>query len=228
MKIGTEVPSMKDQARVWFESLQSRICKALEEIDVKGRFSTDLWERPGGGGGITRMLENGNLFEKAGVNFSAVFGTLPERAAQKINVDPMGFFATGLSLVVHPLSPMVPTVHANYRFFELENGDSWFGGGSDLTPYYPVNDDIVHFHSTLKAVCDRYDSSFYSKFKKWCDEYFFIRHRNEARGVGGIFFDYVRGDTENHFAFVKAAGEAFLDSYLPIVQRRMMDPWGSR
>ena len=225
---GVVAGSFGDRARVYFESLQEDICASLEQLDGKAGFSADPWNRPGGGGGITRVLQDGDLFEKAGVNFSAVFGTLPENAARKMNMSPMGFFATGVSLVIHPRSPMVPTVHANYRYFELENGDSWFGGGSDLTPYYPYDEDTIHFHSTLKVACDRHDPSFYHRFKQWCDEYFSIKHRGEGRGVGGIFFDYLRGDFEKHFAFVRSAGDAFLHSYFPIVNRRMNETWGDR
>jgi len=220
--------SRGEQVRRFFLSLQSDICSSLEKIDGKARFGSDSWDRPGGGGGITRVVQDGNLFEKGGVNFSSVYGTLPERAATKMSVQPREFFATGVSLVIHPCSPMVPTVHANYRYFEMENGDSWFGGGSDLTPFYPYDDDIVHFHSTLKKACDLNDAGFYPKFKQWCDEYFFLKHRGEARGIGGIFFDYLRGDFEKHFGLVRSAGSAFLDSYLPIVRRRMTESWGER
>jgi len=219
---------LRDDAAEHFHELQIRICSALAEIDGTGTFSTDEWTRPGGGGGISRVLENGGVFEKAGVNFSRVFGTLPERIAQKLEVGPAGFFATGISLVLHPISPMIPIVHANLRYFETDEGDAWFGGGTDLTPCYHFQEDTVHFHSTLKAACDGADPMFYSRFKKWCDEYFFIRHRGETRGVGGIFFDYLRGEPEKHFGFVRSVGDAFLQAYLPIVQRRVGLKWGEK
>jgi len=203
----------------FFKGLQDRICNGLEEVDGT-TFREDLWSRDGGGGGRTRVMEEGGIFEKAGVNFSSVSGNLPAEFAAKI---PRGngtdFFATGVSLVLHPRSPMVPTVHANFRY--LEKGDAaWFGGGADLTPYYPNVEDAVHFHQTLKNACDHHDAEHYSKFKKWCDEYFFLKHRNETRGIGGLFFDYLEGDREKNFAFVSELGDAFLPAYLPILLRR--------
>jgi len=170
-------------------------------------------------------MEEGAVFEKAGVNFSSVAGNLPEEFAAKI---PRGngteFFATGVSLVLHPKSPMVPTVHANFRY--LEKGDAaWFGGGADLTPYYPHEDDAIHFHRTMKTVCDHHDSDYYPRFKKWCDEYFFLKHRGETRGIGGLFFDYIEGDREKNFAFVSELGDAFLDAYLPIAKRRLPETY---
>src|SRR5262245_53102985 len=217
----------RDRADQFFKGLQDRICAGLEELDGT-KFREDLWTREGGGGGRTRVMENGAVFEKAGVNFSAVAGNLPEEFAAKI---PRGsgtaFFATGVSLVLHPWSPMVPTVHANFRY--LEKGDSsWFGGGSDLTPYYPFAEDAAHFHRTIKASCDRHDPLFYPSFKKWCDEYFFLKHRNETRGIGGVFFDYLEGDREKNFAFVLDLGYAFLDAYLPIAVKRMNEPYEER
>ena len=216
------------RVRQYLERLQSTICTALEELDGTGMFGRDRWERSGGGGGLTRILEDGSVFEKAGVSVSTVFGRMPEPVARRMDTEVSDFFATGISLVVHPRSPMVPTVHLNYRYFEKAGGDSWFGGGSDLTPCYVFPEDAVHFHSTLKRACDGVDMTYYPRFKKWCDEYFFIRHRREVRGIGGIFFDYVKGDPERHFALVKAGGDAFLESYLPIVKRRTDEPWGDR
>ena len=216
------------RVRAWFERLQSDIRASLEKADGGGLFSVDRWERAGGGGGISCVLQNGALFEKGGVNFSEVYGDLPDALIRSMNVAAARFYATGISLVLHPRSPMIPTVHMNYRYFEQEDGASWFGGGSDLTPYYPVTEDISHFHRVLKRACDAHDPGYYSKFKKWCDEYFFIRHRQESRGVGGIFFDYLKEDPEKVFAFVQTAGNAFLESYLPILERRRGDPWGER
>jgi coproporphyrinogen III oxidase len=208
--------------------IQDKICAGLEEIDGQGRFQQDEWQRPGGGGGRTRVLTNGAVFEKAGVNFSAVHGELPESLSKKLEVGgDRKFYATGTSLVLHPHNPMVPTVHANFRF--LQRGDAgWFGGGTDLTPYYPYAEDAIHFHRTLKEACDRHDTSYYPRFKQWCDEYFTIRHRNEMRGIGGIFFDYLQGDLETLFAFVQDAGEAFLPAYLPIVAQRRDEPFGEQ
>ncbi len=215
---------MRSQAQEFFSHLQDKICRSLEEVDGRASFREDLWQREGGGGGRTRVLEEGSFFERAGVNFSAVEGILPEAFAAKIgeevaNAEGCEFFATGVSLVLHPHSPYAPTVHANFRY--LEKGDaSWFGGGADLTPYYPFREDVEHFHRTLKEACDKHDPDYYPRFKKWCDEYFFIKHRGETRGVGGIFFDYLTGDVGKLFAFVKDTGEAFLPAYLPIIERR--------
>jgi len=228
---------IKDQARDFFAELQDEICRALEDLDGPGRFREDLWLRNEGGGGRTRVLENGAVFEKAGVNFSEVFGDFDEAFAQRLPLgEGTAFFATGISLVLHPINPFVPTVHANFRYLERGSG-SWFGGGTDLTPYYPNLEDVVHFHQTLKVACDEFGPEFYPRFKKWCDEYFFLKHRNETRGVGGIFFDYLTGESaevpgggdgpvresrglESTFAFVKRIGRSFLPSYLPIADKR--------
>jgi coproporphyrinogen III oxidase len=215
----------RDRTGAFFKELQERIAQGIEDLDGT-RFRIDAWSREGGGGGVTRVLENGRVFEKAGVNFSSVHGDFPAEFAAKI---PRGsgtaFFATGVSLVFHPCNPMVPAVHANFRY--LEKGEaSWFGGGMDLTPCYPHAEDAVHFHGTIKAACDRHGPEHYPKFKKWCDEYFFLKHRGETRGIGGIFFDYLEGDREKNFAFVQGVGSAFLDAYLPIVRRRKEEPYG--
>jgi coproporphyrinogen III oxidase len=216
----------RERTETYFKDLQDRIVLSIQDLDGV-RFEEDLWSRPGGGGGRTRVLEEGNVFEKAGVNFSSVHGNLPEQFASKI---PLGngtaFFATGVSLVLHPRSPMVPAVHANFRY--LEKGDAeWFGGGTDLTPCYPYAEDAGHFHRTIKEACDRSDMEFYPRFKKWCDEYFTLKHRGEMRGVGGIFFDYIQGDREKNFTFVQDVGNSFLNAYLPIVRRRMNEPFGN-
>lgn len=228
-KMLTATPTKpKVRAQTYFEKLQNTICAELERVDGKGRFREDAWQHPEEGGGRTCVLQNGGIFEKAGVNTSAVAGTLTEILAHRLNVGPQRFFATGISLVLHPESPMIPTVHANFRYFELEDGQSWFGGGADLTPCYLFEDDARHFHAVWKRACDRHDASCYPKFKKWCDDYFFIKHRGETRGIGGIFFDYLRGDFDTLFAFVQDCGNSFLESYLPIVKRRMDEPWGER
>jgi coproporphyrinogen III oxidase len=223
---------IKKRAQEFFSGLQDKICRAIEEVDGRRRFREDHWQREGGGGGRTRVMEEGAVFEKAGVNFSAVEGVLPQEFAAKIgegirDAEGSEFFATGISLVLHPRNPYVPTVHANFRYLEKGNA-SWFGGGSDLTPYYPFREDIVHFHRTIKDACDKHDPAYYPRFKKWCDEYFLIKHRNETRGIGGIFFDYLEGDLEKLFAFVSDAGEAFLPAYLPIVEKRCNCTYGDR
>jgi coproporphyrinogen III oxidase len=219
---------MRDRAAAYFRDLQDRICRGLENLDGAGRFREDDWQREGGGGGRTRVLADGGVFEKAGVNFSEVLGEMSEEFAKQVPGEGRAFYATGISLVLHPRSPMVPTVHANFRY--LAKGDSqWFGGGSDLTPYYPVREDVVHFHRSWKTVCDRHPAvADYQKMKAECDRYFHLPHRGEARGVGGIFFDYLGGDLEAVFAFVRDAGDAFLNSYLPIAERRKDEPYSDR
>jgi len=214
-------------AQAFFEGLQSRICDAVAAEDGVAQFRSDAWQRPGGGGGLTRVIADGAVFEKGGVNTSAVHGQLRPDFAATLPGDGVAFFATGISLVLHPKSPRVPTVHANFRC--LQRGSAlWFGGGADLTPYYPVREDVEHFHRTWKTVCDRHDPTHYPRYKKWCDEYFYLPHRGETRGVGGIFFDQLQGDSARDFAFVRDAGDAFLEAYLPIVRRRRGDAWGER
>ncbi|MBX9680002.1 MAG: oxygen-dependent coproporphyrinogen oxidase [Gemmataceae bacterium] len=214
------------EAAEFFRSLQDRICSALLELDGGRPFHEDAWERPGGGGGRTRVLAEGDVFEKGGVNFSEVHGDMSPEFAKQVPGDGTAFYATGISLVLHPRNPNVPTVHANFRY--LRKGEkSWFGGGADLTPYYPVREDVIHFHKTWQSVCNRHPAPVdYARFKKWCDDYFFLPHRQEARGVGGIFFDYLEGDFEKTFAFVQDCGPAFLDAYLPIARRRKDDAYG--
>jgi coproporphyrinogen III oxidase len=213
-----------DRAAEFFRGLQDRICAGLAQLDGRD-FREDAWQREGGGGGRTRVLENGNVFEKAGVNFSDVHGQMSEEFAKQIPGEGRDFRATGVSLVLHPHSPMVPTVHANWRF--LTKGErQWFGGGADLTPFYPYREDVIHFHHVWKAVCTRHGPPVdYARFKKWCDEYFFLSHRGEPRGVGGVFFDYLEGDFEQLFAFVQESGDSFLDAYLPIARRRKDEPY---
>jgi len=218
----------RDQVSTFFLSLQDSLCGALEEADGKASFREDLWKHDSGGGGRTRIVQEGDVFEKGGVNTSAVEGTLAETLARRLDVKPQKFFATGISLVLHPRNPMVPTVHANFRYLELEDGDFWFGGGADLTPYYVFEEDCRHFHRVWKRACEAHETGLYARLKKACDEYFFLRHRGEARGIGGIFFDYFRGDFAHLFRFVQACGTSFSDSYLPILRRRRGDPWGER
>ena len=228
--------SVRSKFTQYVYDLQDSICKSLEELEPVTRFHEDNWKREEGGGGRTRVIEHGEVFEKGGVNCSTVYGELPEAIRQRFGVAKGRFYATGISLVIHPANPMVPTVHANYRFFELygKDGktpiDAWFGGGADLTPYYLWEEDACHFHSVLKEACDRHDPRFYPRFKKECDSYFNNTHRsNERRGIGGIFFDYCRPDEEHSLkdwcAFAMDAGDVFVDSYLPIVKRRMALPF---
>lgn len=211
--------SNRHNAVACFRDLQERICAGLEQIDGR-RFREDAWQRPGGGGGRSRVLIDGGVFEKAGVNFSEVFGQMSPEFAAQIPGEGLDFVAAGVSLVLHPRNPFVPTVHANFRYI-TKGSKSWFGGGSDLTPYFPYREDVIHFHRAWKAVCTRHGPPVdYQRFKKWCDDYFYLPHRGEARGVGGIFFDYLEGDFEQLFAFVQDCGHQFLEAYLPIVRRR--------
>ena len=230
--------TIKDQFTTYIHQLQNTICTAIETLDGKALFVEDRWIREEGGGGITRIMAEGNVIEKGGVNTSIVSGNLPPAMQQAFNVAESLFFACGLSLVLHPINPFVPTVHANYRYFELydKSGnqlDRWFGGGSDLTPYYIFKEDGRHFHTTLKNAMDAFGEELYLKYKQHCDEYFINRHRNnEARGIGGVFYDYLRpaneADAARLFRFQTAMGNSFLPAYLPIVERRKDVPYGER
>ncbi|MCG0017281.1 oxygen-dependent coproporphyrinogen oxidase [Winogradskyella immobilis] len=220
---------MKDKFFKYIQDLQNTITSKLESIDGKATFQEDIWKRPEGGGGRTRVIENGKVFEKGGVNISGVHGKLPESMQNYFGVKDADFFACGLSLVLHPKNPMVPTVHANWRYFEMYNSqgeivDSWFGGGQDLTPYYLFEDDAKHFHKVCKIACDKHSAEFYSTYKTKCDTYFYNAHRNEARGIGGLFFDYCKKteamSMENWYDFVTEVGNSFLESYVPIVEKR--------
>ena len=221
---------MKDTFYHYIETLQDQITDRLEAVDGTAKFKEDIWKRPQGGGGRTRIIQNGTVFEKGGVNISAVHGKLPESMQAYFKVGEVDFFACGLSLVIHPKSPMIPTVHANWRYFEMYDTDSgtvidqWFGGGQDLTPYYLFDEDAQHFHKVCKSACDVHDLAFYPEYKKKCDAYFWNAHRNEARGIGGLFFDYLK-NTRNQsikdwFRFVSSVGDSFLTAYVPIVERR--------
>lgn len=215
---------IREEMPAFIRGLQEEICSALERIDGEARFREDRWDRPGGGGGWTRVLADGAVFEKAGVSTSVVHGELEEQFAKRLQGEGRAFFAAGISLVLHPRNPMVPTTHANFRF--IHQGDrAWFGGGADLTPYYLFDQDAHHFHATFKAACDAHDPAYYPRFKKVCDQYFWLKHRGEARGIGGLFFENIGGDLEREFAFVKDAGRAFLPAYLPIVERRKHLPF---
>ncbi|MEI6865967.1 oxygen-dependent coproporphyrinogen oxidase [Flavicella sp.] len=219
---------MKEHFYTYIQSLQDTITSKLEEVDGKATFVEDLWNRPEGGGGRTRVIENGNVFEKGGVNISAVEGVLPQILRDNFGVKEGNFFACGLSLVLHPKNPMVPTVHANWRYFEMydEQGKivtQWFGGGQDLTPYYLFDEDAIHFHTVCKNACDKHNQEFYPRYKKRCDEYFWNAHRDEARGIGGLFFDHLKETDEyslqDRYDFVTEIGNSFLESYVPIVER---------
>ena len=216
----------------FISKLQDEICSALERCDGKATFKEDDWQREEGkgGGGRTRVIAGGNVFEKGGVNTSVVYGHVTEKMRKGLNINGDKWFACGLSLVIHPYNPFAPTVHCNYRMFELYDDndnlcDRWFGGGTDLTPYYLFEEDAVHFHQTYKDTCDQFDSSFYPAFKKECDDYFVNFHRNnERRGIGGIFYDHQRPDEKRDvnfwMEFGKACGNTFLDSYIPIIEKR--------
>jgi len=230
--------SIKQQWIDYIHDLQDRICSALEEVDGKAKFAEDKWERPEGGGGRTRVIANGAVFEKGGVNTSLVFGEVTDAMRSGLKINGAQWFACGLSLVVHPLNPFVPTVHCNYRMFELYNEagdviDRWFGGGTDLTPYYLFEQDARHFHGTYKEVCDHFDPRFYHRFKEVCDNYFVNHHRNnERRGIGGIFYDYQRPegahDQQFWLNFGKACGDAFIAAYVPIAEKRKNTPYTER
>lgn len=230
--------AIKTEFSAYIKVLQNTICSELEEIDGKERFRKDRWEREGGGGGLTRVIEKGDVFEKGGVNISEVHGELPNPIKKHFNVENGWFWAGGLSLVIHPVNPMVPTVHANFRYFELYDDegmtkpvDGWFGGGADLTPYYLWEEDAVHFHKTLKTACNEHGDDLYPDFKQQCDDYFFNHHRGEARGIGGLFYDYRRADEkrtlEDWLNFSMSAGDSFLPAFAPIARKRKDEPYTS-
>lgn len=226
-----DIQAVKD----YLTGLQERICQRLEAVDGQASFIRDSWQRPEGGGGISRVLAEGGVIEKGGVNFSHVMGeTMPASAtAHRPHLAGAPWQAMGVSLVIHPNNPYVPTSHANVRFFIAtpEGSDPvyWFGGGYDLTPYYGFEEDCVHWHRTAKAACQPFGDSVYPDYKRWCDDYFYLKHRQEPRGVGGLFFDdYNTGDFDRDFAFMQAVGDSYIEAYEPIVRRRMGQPWGER
>jgi coproporphyrinogen III oxidase len=256
LEIKPHIPADSQQrAKNLVQSLQDSICQGLEAIDGQAKFQEDAWERPGGGVGRTRVIREGRIFEQGGVNFSEVWGdTLPPSIlTQRPEAAGHGFYAAGTSMVLHPRSPYIPTVHLNYRYFEA-GPIWWFGGGVDLTPYYPFLEDVVHFHQTIKKACDAHHPEYYPAFKLWCDEYFYLKHRQEARGIGGIFFDYqdssgqlycghdtqglasaystqvgpVARTWEDIYAWVESCGNSFLKAYLPIIERRQDLEYGER
>lgn len=209
----------------FIHAFQDKLCRIVEAEDGVAKFIEDRWERSGGGGGITRVIENGKVIEKGGINTSVVHGAVTPALAQQLKTGGENFFACGISVVLHPLSPMVPTVHANFRYFEVED-DRWFGGGCDLTPYYLFEEDVDHFHNTFQKACGLH----YREFRKNCDEYFVNKHRGERRGVGGIFYDYIRpGDNSGYwFDFAKRNADALVEAYIPIMERRKDQPYTER
>ncbi len=222
--------SVKESWIKMIHELQDKICSSLEQVDGKALFQEDSWERPEGGGGRTRIISSGNVFEKGGVNTSVVFGEVTDAMRSQLKIEGRSWFACGLSLVLHPYNPFVPTIHCNYRMFELYGDDDvlidrWFGGGTDLTPYYLNEEDAKQFHTTYKKICDQVDPAFYKVFKENCDQYFVNWHRNaERRGIGGIFYDYQRADEKHDLyswiQFAQSCGEGFIDGYIPIVEKR--------
>jgi coproporphyrinogen III oxidase len=222
----------KEKISEWFKSLQENICDQLEKLDGKGRFYEDLWQRKGGGGGRTRIIGNGNILEKGGVNFSEVFGETTENMVKSHGLPETDFYATGISIVLHPFHPMIPIIHMNTRYFEMGSGEKWFGGGIDLTPHYIFPEDAAFFHSQLKKICDQFDPEYYPAFKREADEYFFLKHRNETRGIGGIFFDHLSNPDafkmEKLFEFTKAIGSAFIPVYTELVNRNKDKYYGKR
>ena len=227
-----EINRVKD----YLQSLQSRIVAELEQLDGRQTFRRDAWDRPGGGGGLSCVLSGGKVFEQAGVGFSHVYGDEMPSSATMARPELAGrsFQAVGVSLVIHPVNPYVPTTHANFRFFSAgDPGDRspawWFGGGFDLTPYYPFDEDVLHWHATAKAACEPLGEEVYDRYKKWCDDYFFLKHRNETRGVGGLFFDDLKEPGfDKSFEFLQSVGDAFLPAYRPIVQNRVSHRYGER
>jgi coproporphyrinogen III oxidase len=231
-----QVATIRLQMETMVSNIQEAICEVVERIDGRS-FRRDSWSRTEGGGGLSCVLQDGNVFEKAGVNVSTVMGTLSSEAMRSLKLGGQAaqarqaaFYATGVSIVIHPHNPMAPTAHANYRYFELddgrEDGSWWFGGGSDLTPTYLIESDATHFHRTLKDTCDRHDLDFYPRFKKICDDYFYLPHRGERRGIGGIFFDHLNERAaEFYLAFITDCASAFVPSYFPLIEQRKNMPF---
>jgi coproporphyrinogen III oxidase len=219
----------KELVSSWFMDLQTSIIHQLEQADGGAGFSMENWNRPGGGGGLTRLLVEGHVIEKGGVNFSAVFGECPEPIKKSFKTEAAEFFATGVSIVIHPQNPFVPIIHMNVRYFELSDGQCWFGGGIDLTPAFVFEEDAIFFHQNLKAVCDKADPEYYGRFKKQADDYFFIAHRNETRGIGGIFYDRMPANEPDSFsklwAFTQGVGNTFGPTYVALMEKNKGKPW---
>jgi coproporphyrinogen III oxidase len=230
-----DIPDPLERVRDWLAGLQERLCLALEEADGSGRFALDAWQRAEGGGGRTRVLKDGAVFEQGGVNFSQVHGERlpPSASAHRPEIAGRAWDAIGVSLVLHPRNPYVPTTHMNVRYFQAraegEPTTWWFGGGFDLTPFYPFDEDVLHWHRAAREAVAPFGDDIYPRWKQWCDEYFTLRHRGETRGVGGLFFDDLSaGGFERCFGLTRAVGDAFAGAYLPIVDRRREMPYGSR
>ncbi len=218
----------KEKIAESYRHLQKLIIDGLEKADGQGTFETDTWERPGGGGGISRVLRNGQIIEKGGVNFSEVYGATPDNILKYLDLPPSDFFATGVSIVLHPKNPMVPIIHMNVRYFEMTSGHWWFGGGIDLTPHYIDREDAKYFHAELKKVCDRFDGEYYPKFKKWADDYFYIKHREETRGIGGIFFDRLDGNKPDLHSFTIELGKLFAPLYAHFMKKNNELTYGDK
>lgn len=229
---------IKTKMELLILKIQAEFCRALEKEDGEGEFKVEKWKRSEGGGGITCVMQDSAILEKAGVNISIVDGKLPQAAVAQMRTKfqdladgELTFFAAGISSVIHPRNPMIPTVHFNYRYFEVYDSKTnrkvwWFGGGTDLTPYYLCEQDVIHFHETLKTACDKHDTSYYPKFKKWCDDYFRITYRDESRGVGGIFFDDLdTPDQDKLFAFIQTCAETVIPAYIPLIAKHKNDPY---
>ncbi|HVB83442.1 MAG TPA: oxygen-dependent coproporphyrinogen oxidase [Rhodanobacteraceae bacterium] len=231
----TPLSAQVSAVEAFLRALQDRIGTEIEAADGRARFVEDAWQRPGGGGGRTRVLKDGAVFEQAGIGFSRVHGSPlpPSATAHRPDLAGGRFVATGVSLVLHPRNPYLPTTHMNVRYFEAHKDGAapawWFGGGFDLTPFYPFDEDVVHWHTVARDLCQPFGTDVYPRCKRWCDEYFYLRHRHETRGVGGLFFDDLNAwGFERSFAFLQAVGDGFLDAYLPLVARRRDTPWGER
>jgi len=223
----------KEKIAETYKTIQDEICRGLEELDGGAKFAEERWDRDGGGGGRTRVIQNGNILEKGGVNFSAVYGKLPETVRKYLGTDEENFFATGVSIVIHPNNPWVPIIHMNIRYFELSEQVRWFGGGIDLTPHYVVEEEAKFFHSEVKEVCDRHHPSFYPDFKAWADRYFFIKHRGESRGIGGVFYDRLTPektglDQDQIFGFSCDLGRAFVPIYAELVNKNRAKSYSPR
>jgi coproporphyrinogen III oxidase len=222
----------KERVKRSLQEAQAKICLALEEVDGKAKFSMENWEHHSGGGGLTRVIEEGGVFEKGGVNFSAVEGEIPSFMRNQLSTQASRYFATGVSIVIHPESPLIPIIHMNVRYFETDSGESWFGGGIDLTPIYIVDEDARFFHNELSKVCNLFNHNYYTKFKEWADDYFFNEHRNETRGIGGIFYDYLKPDevmsADRLLEFAVALTNTFIDVYTPLVKKYKGVPYSDQ
>lgn len=215
----------RDHIEEWYRGFQGRFIDAIEAVDATSRFGADEWTRPGGGGGITRILTGDGPIEKAACSFSAVWGPTPPQLSERLAATSTEFYATGVSIIVHPSNPFAPTFHSNVRFFSTDGGQAWFGGGADLTPHYLFEEDATHFHEVIASVCDRHDVADYAAWKRACDEYFTNHHRGERRGIGGVFFDHLDEDLDDVWAFQREFADALTHAYVPILERRIDLPF---